>query len=328
MVNGSWIRFLFLTLWVAGGVIVAAAGVTLAGPDSNTDPITVMSFNIRYDNPGDGDNRWELRKDAVAQQIRDLDPEILCLQEALRHQLDELETLVPGYLEIGVGRDDGVAAGEYSAILVKPERFSVVRQGTWWLADKYAEPGATSYGNTIPRIVTGAVLVDSSGDTLSVFNTHLDHQSQESRAASVMLIRFFLWQNGTGPIILTGDFNAGEDNPALQPLYRTYPLPGQIPDGHGETMFVTWEDADQGVGEPWHEPFRDTFRVLHPDADNVGTYNSWTGDRSGDKIDYVFVSTGWEVLESGILNETVNGRYTSDHFPVYATLKLAGPDPE
>ncbi len=323
MVNDWRIRTLFLMFGMGIAVMTCSAGIAQAESGSGAEPITVMSFNIRYDNPGDGDNRWELRVDAVAQQIRDLDPEILCLQEALRHQLDQLEERVPGYTEIGVGRDDGVAAGEYSAILVKTDRFSVIDQGTWWLAERYYETGARSFGNTLPRIVTWAVLTDDSGDRFTVFNTHLDHESQRSREESVKLIRQFMWYFGSGPLVLTGDFNAGEDNPALDPLRREF-VPGSFRTPIG--LRIEFDSAIP-ADAPWHQPFRDTFRVLHPDADSVGTYNSWTGDRSGEKIDYVFTSAGWKILDAGILNETVNGRITSDHFPVYATIKAVPLDP-
>ena len=89
-------------------------------------------------------------------------------------------------------------------------------------------------------------------------------------------------------------------------------------------MTVEWQKTDPGDSEAWHEPFRDSFRVIHPNAGSVGTFNSWNGDRSGEKIDYVFVSVGWDVLDADILHEMVNGRYTSDHFPVYAQVQMTG----
>ena len=309
----GWSKFV-----LAATVIVAASAFVYA-----TEPINVLSFNIRYDNPNDGENRWELRKDAVALQIRDVDPDILCLQEALRHQLDDLHTLVPGYEEIGVGRDDGIEAGEYSAILLRENSFDIVAQNTFWLSDSYAIPGSRSFGNNVVRIVTCATLATADGDTFSVFNTHLDHESQPSRDASVRLIRYLMWQYGSGPLILVGDFNAGEKNSALAALHNDYLMPTAIRDGKGDMMTVEWLEPDPGDGQPWHEPFRDSFRVIHPNADSVGTFNAWSGKRGGDKIDYVFVSSGWDVLDAGILHEMVNGRYTSDHFPVYAKVSVS-----
>jgi endonuclease/exonuclease/phosphatase family metal-dependent hydrolase len=276
--------------------------------------ITVLSFNIRYDNPGDGENRWELRKEAVAMQIHEVDPDILCLQEALRHQLNDLHELVPGYEEVGVGRDDGVEAGEYCAILIRDGFRSIAESGTFWLSDTPDVPGSTSWGNNITRIATWAELEDSAGHVFTVYNTHLDHESQQSREFSADLLRRMIIHSGAGPFIIAGDFNAGEDNRAIQimtTVYDNLPLVMPGPQSH----------LDEERRELDHfQPFRDSFRVLHPNADSVGTYNSWTGVRTGEKIDYVFVSKSIDVLDAGILHQPVNGRYTSDHFPVYARV--------
>jgi endonuclease/exonuclease/phosphatase family metal-dependent hydrolase len=105
--------------------------------------------------------------------------------------------------------------------------------------------------------------------------------------------------------VVTGDFNAGENNPVI-----TY-LKGQIavegPNGHKVKTSV---------------PMIDTFRVLHPDATDVGTFNAFKGDRSGNKIDFVFVPPGTKVLEAQILYDNVDGRYPSDHYPVDARFRL------
>ncbi len=50
----------------------------------------VMTFNIRYDNPGDGENGWVHRKDKVASMIRLHQADIAGLQEALKHQITSL----------------------------------------------------------------------------------------------------------------------------------------------------------------------------------------------------------------------------------------------
>ena len=64
----------------------------------------------------------------------------------------------------------------------------------------------------------------------------------------------------------------------------------------------------------------DTFRALHPDAGQVGTFNGFKGDTCGEKIDAVLVSPGWSVLGAAIDRTRLEGRYPSDHFPVTAIL--------
>ena len=78
--------------------------------------LNVMSFNVRYDNPGDSLDNWQYRKDVAAQVIKDQNADIVGTQEVLVNQLNDLKTRLPEYTAIGVGRQDGKEAGEYSAI--------------------------------------------------------------------------------------------------------------------------------------------------------------------------------------------------------------------
>ena len=67
----------------------------------------------------------------------------------------------------------------------------------------------------------------------------------------------------------------------------------------------------------------DTFRLLHPDATDVGTAHNFQGGRTGNKIDYIFVQPGTQVLRAEILHDHQDNRYPSDHFPITAALSLA-----
>jgi endonuclease/exonuclease/phosphatase family metal-dependent hydrolase len=251
-----------------------------------------MSFNIRYGTAPDGENRWELRKDLVIEVVRDFDPQILGLQEALRFQLDEIREALPAFGEIGVGRKDGRTAGEYAAILYDARRLEVLEHGTFWFSDTPAAPGSTGWGNRIPRICTwGRFRAPETGRSLYVFNVHWDHQSQPSRqrSAGLLAARVAERPHPGDPVVVTGDFNAGEANPAMERL------------------------RDSGLV--------DTFRALHPEAEPVGTFNGFKGDRSGEKIDGVLVTPGWQILGAEIVRANREGRYPSDHFPVTAILR-------
>ena len=69
----------------------------------------------------------------------------------------------------------------------------------------------------------------------------------------------------------------------------------------------------------------DSFRALHPEQNNVATYNGFKGDASGAKIDYIFVPASARVLEAAIVKTHQNGRYPSDHFPVTARVRFEQP---
>ncbi|RMG03650.1 MAG: endonuclease/exonuclease/phosphatase family protein, partial [Planctomycetota bacterium] len=221
------------------------------------------------------------------------------LQEALRFQIDAIREALPYFQEIGVGRDDGKQAGEYSAILYDGRRWRVVEQGTFWLSDEPNTPGSKTWGNRIPRIVTWGRFADvKSGRELYVFNTHFDHQSQPSREKSAALLAERLaHRDPVLPAVVTGDFNAAEDNPAIRLL----------------------------KGETDRSPIRlvDTFRVLHPRAKEVGTFHGFNGGTAGGKIDYVFVdaASNAKIVSAEILHDSHDGRYPSDHYPVMAEIE-------
>jgi endonuclease/exonuclease/phosphatase family metal-dependent hydrolase len=278
----------------ASGVRRAASSIVLCcllGCGDGAD-LTVMSFNVRYGTAQDGGNAWEHRRDLLLATVREQDPDILGVQEALRFQLDEIGAALPGHAEIGAGRDAGDTRGEYSALLIRRGRFDVDTSGTFWLSDTPETPGSMSWGNRITRICTWALLRDRvTGSGLAVFNTHLDHESQPARERGAGLIadRIALLASGV-PVLVLGDFNAGEDNPALA-RFRA--------DG-----------------------FLDTYRVIDPDTTGDGTFSAFAGDSTGAKIDYVLARGPWVVKTADILRRRTGDRDPSDHFPVVARLRL------
>ena len=257
------------------------------------EALTVMSFNIRYGTANDGENRWANRREFLFDVVRQSDADLIGLQEALDAQIREILAAVPGYGVVGVGRDDGRTRGEYAAILYRTSRFHVSDAGTFWFSDTPEVVASRSWGNTITRICTWARLVDRDGRAFWHYNVHLDHQSQPSREQSTKLLveRIAARRSPGEPVIVTGDFNVGEDNPALN------------------TMFSGG--------------YADTFRVKHPDAIEVGTFTGFDlKATTGPKIDYVFVQPGTDVMDAAIVRTSRDGRYPSDHFPVTARVRL------
>lgn len=277
-------------------------GTTATHAQSQMSPLQVMTFNIRVGLAPDGPDAWPHRVDQVSALIRQVAPDVLGVQEALRFQLDEMETSLRGYSEIGVGRDDGHEAGEYSAILYRSDRLEMLDHGTFWLSDTPSVPGSMTWGNRYTRICTWARFRDqASGAEFAVFNTHFDHESQPSRERSAVLVASRLRTDT--PVLLLGDLNAGEDNPAI-------------------TFLVGTTSASVEDGGTTPRPLTDTYRVLYPDETDVGTFHGFQGGTSGDKIDYVLASPEWEVLAAAIIRSNRDGRYPSDHYPVTARLQL------
>jgi endonuclease/exonuclease/phosphatase family metal-dependent hydrolase len=272
---------------------VAAILFFLLEPAAGGEPVRVMTFNIRYGTAPDGENAWPHRRELVFKVIRDFSPDILGLQEALRSQIDELESELPEYTRVGVGRDaDG--GGEYSALLIRKARFDLSDAGTFWLSATPETPGSRTWGNNLPRIVTWARMLDRTNSRrLIAANTHWDHESQPARLESAQLMAERLRQlSASGePVVVTGDFNAAPNNPAIPKLIEGAEL-------------------------------KDSFSLKHPDKKDIGTFNGFGERLQPFKIDSVFINDKWEVDEAEIVRTKEGDRYPSDHFPVTATLTL------
>jgi endonuclease/exonuclease/phosphatase family metal-dependent hydrolase len=274
---------------IAAALLVSLlAGIDIAAAP---EPLSIMSFNIRYGTADDGENRWESRRGQLFDLLRAHDPDVIGLQEALHFQIDEILAAVPGYRMVGVGRTDGGQGGEYAAILYRASRLTVRRTGTFWLSDTPDVVRSNTWGAALERICTWAIFDDNRGAPFYAFNVHFDHVSQPAREKSVTLLLDRVGARQPAlPVVVLGDFNAGEANPATQAMLRT---------------------------------FRDSFRMRHPDAKEVGTGNQFKlGATGGEKIDYIFVEPATEVLSADIVRTSVDGRYPSDHFPVVARIRF------
>lgn len=308
-VNIISVLSILLGLWTILALLPCQTTANAAAGAATQDvlPLQVMNFNIRYGTANDGENRWENRRELVFDLLRRHKSDVVGLQEALRFQIDEIREALPQYNELGVARDDGGTKGEYCAILYDEGRLSVDESATFWFSETPEVPGSSHWGNACVRICTWARFIErKSGRAFYFFNLHLDHVSQPSREKSaVLLAKRIHDRKYPDPFIVTGDFNVGEDNPVTRYLKGKASLGA--------------EDEAKSTNPV---PMVDTFRVLHPDAVEVGTFNGFKGRRDGEKIDYIFTQPGAIVLDAQILRSHVDGRYPSDHFPVIATLRL------
>ena len=265
--------------------------------DEPRGSIRVMTFNIRYDEPRDGVNAWANRKEKVASVIRFHKADLIGVQEALLTQLRDLEKVLPDFAWCGVGRTDGKESGEYSAILYRKSRFKLLDTNTFWLSETPDRPGSKGWDAAFPRIVTWAKFKDKkTGKTFVHFNTHFDHVGEKARAESSSLILKKAGEiEGQGPFIITGDFNVTEDSGAYKTIMAgTDKI--KIADGR-----YTSVNGHFGGDSTWNG-----FKEITP----------------GRKIDYIFVRQGMRVVEHGILSDSWNGLWASDHLPVLAEIQI------
>lgn len=260
----------------------------------NDSTLNVMSFNIRYNNPADGEHAWPNRKDRVASMIRFHQADLVGLQEVLRGQIDDLEELLPQYNWIGVGRDDGEDGGEFSPIFYKQDRFNVLDAGTFWLSETPEVIGSKSWDAAITRIANWALMQDLDSNQEFLFlNTHFDHRGEEARTNSATLIINRIETLAQGrPIIVSGDFN-------VPPSTAAY-----------DTMTSALHDSYLKSSITPHGP--------------EGTFGGFeVGSTANDRrIDYIFVDSSINVWRYAALSDQWNGSYPSDHLPVLIELSF------
>jgi endonuclease/exonuclease/phosphatase family metal-dependent hydrolase len=280
-----------LILWAIG--ICLGATTAIAQPS-----IKVCSFNIRFNNPKDAPNDWPNRKDKVSSQLLFHEADIIGVQEALHGQLQDMLADMPGYRYTGVGRDDGQQAGEYSCIFYNTQKFELLASQTFWLSLTPTVPGSKSWDAAITRIVTWARFKEKkSGRRFMVFNTHFDHVGKEARRQSAhLLLRAVDSLRGGLPAIVTGDFNAAPTDEPMQVLTQ--------PDNPLALLYAK-NLSKRGHYGP------------------VGTFNGFGPKEQSDQpIDHILLKGKWVVEQHATLSQTWQGRFASDHFAVFAVVKL------
>jgi len=176
--------------------------------------LSVMTYNIRYNNPDDKENAWEERKQDVLDMIAYYAPDILGIQEGLYDQVAYLDEALEAYTYVGVGRDDGENSGEFTAIFYSKEKLTLIQTQTYWLSET---PNRVSVGwdASMERITTFAEFEDRNTKArYHVFNCHFDHRGPKARENSAKLIVEYLEtkQLVNKQVIVMGDLNCSPND--------------------------------------------------------------------------------------------------------------------
>jgi len=280
------------------------------------DPIRVLAINVRLSTANDGVNSWANRKDFMTDIIVDGNYDFIGTQETVMHSNPDLNQVtfiaskLPGHGVLGRSREVNPEVGEAMTIFYKKERWKIddTDQETFWLSDTPDVPGSkTDPQAGCPRTVTVALFHElkggqPTGQSIYIYNTHYDHMSEgaRQRGAKQLMDRIAARKNKDIPVVVMGDMNCGERSPAIRYM-------------KGDPMTLDEKE--------WTPPYKlvDTFRVIHPDATEVGTFNGFRAPGK-EKIDYVFVSAGLKTLSAEIIRTQREERYPTDHFPVEAVI--------
>lgn len=253
--------------------------------------LRVATFNLKSTGFQFGHHSWKKRRALLRDTIRELNADIIGVQELTPIMKTYLENELSDYNFIGHGRG-GLVFNEHSDIAVKngidincnstfplsknkSGRFLSVRSPLSWI---------------FPRICTFAELCFE-GQKFRIFNTHLDVSSDTARMFQLkMIFRKMTALNASTPLptILTGDFNAKPDSKTISFL-KTSEFPKLSSVSHSE---------------------------------NECTYHFFCGRESHMRIDHIFASPEFSSVSEEIFKYSDNGLYPSDHYPLIATLTL------
>lgn len=253
--------------------------------------ISVLTYNIKWDNTNDTVNNWNDRKEAMVSLLKHYQPGIIGMQEVVNGQLNYLVANLPNFASVGVGREDGKEKGEYSPILYDTELLKSLENATYWLSDT---PDKISVGwdAALERICTYALFEDlKTKKQFWVFNTHFDHMGVLAREKSAALIVSKIKELNTEnlPVVLMGDLNLKPDENPIQFLKK------ELVDGQSITQ------------KTFYGP--------------TGTFNGFEHDRNlTDRIDYIFVQNFAVESYIHIDDRMENNKHISDHLPVFAKL--------
>ena len=258
--------------------------------ESATDKrITVMSANVRTWSPLDiGKRSWFYRADLQIANIASVKPDIIGFQEVTAMHYNFLTNALKGYDNVIQYRTDGKFA-EACPVFYRSDRFTLKDKGSFWLSET-PEVMSKDWGSACYRICSYAVLTDkASGKDFVVFNTHLDHISDEARINGIHVVLDKIKQFGNLPSIIMGDFNADEAS-------DTY-----------KAATALFDDA----------------KYRADDTEKGATYQCWGSHLDDENIDYFMISkTKIKVDTYQIIDNTYDGVYPSDHFAIALGIRL------
>ena len=258
----------------------------------------INSFNIRYENYFEIslNNSWAARKATVMNTIFKYLPDVIGFQELRLNQKLFVEKNLPLYQYIGRPRSPDYT-DESNGILFNKQKFLLMDSGTFWLTET---PNQVSKYESVYhyRICTWIkVFSYKFKDIIYFFNTHLEdgHLFITFLQEVNLLKRIKEITKNEGNVFVFGDFNGNDNSVWIQDVFK-----------EGYKSF-----------SDYFQDFRNTYHNFS------GIYNNpkW-------KVDHLFYQNfgnsnkHFVPLFYDVLTKKENGKFPSDHFPLYAQFNL------
>lgn len=255
--------------------------------------LSLITCNIRFDNPADGANAWPHRRFLLIETLLKYSPDVIATQEGRYDQLMNMASLLSDYELINSHRS-WIKERMYPSFFIRKNKFEIFKSGDLWLSETPTVAGSRSFDSAFPRLMTWVqVQPINSKDTLLFVNTHLDHIRQDTRLHQVNVLTSEirkLW-NKESSLIIMGDFNDSPDSEVRKVLEKEFP----------------------GLQDTW-KMFNRTEETSH---------HAFTGEmQNGSRIDWILVDKRIKV-ESCLMDKTQKeDKYPTDHFPIICSINI------
>ncbi|KAG5418832.1 hypothetical protein I9W82_003550 [Candida metapsilosis] len=313
------------------------ASTSLFGPSLT---LRLYTNNIRYDNINNRDPFEKLWTKRRVQSINSMEfntaighANVICLQEVLVNQLHDILNGLNAndddeWSYYGVGRTDGVEAGEFAPILFKHKDFLILENTTFWLSPTPDIP-SKGWDAALERIVTMVTFQSKVNPLIkfNVFNTHYDHRGHIARRRSSQLIVDKMKNYNAYPSFLCGDFNT---EPRDEP-YGILTAAGfkdsrilidkRFAYGH-ETTFTGFNVSNEPysiIDYIW-SPYFTKPHIINDDPYDDEAKQAMTMNNFYNLDHHEYYSI--VLKQFGILSNYLKGFHFSDHRPVVATYEL------
>lgn len=297
----KWICLSIVALILVAGIAVGAEVFwyyphlvqnkrELVAAEQSADEIRVMSCNLRCITPLDpGKKSWFYRADLIVNNIEKENPGIIGFQEATKLQYKYMCDTLTGYDSVIEFRDKSIIS-EGCPIFYRTDLYELIDKGSFWLSET-PDMMSKDWDAACYRICSYVILKEkASGKEFVVFNTHLDHVSDEARINGIAVVLDKIEQFGSLPSMIMGDFNAAEGS-------------------------QTYESAT--------ESFLDAKYQTENTMESC-TYEGYGASLGGKAIDHLMISkTGLEVKSYKVVTDIYDGVYPSDHFQLSVVLTLS-----
>lgn len=251
--------------------------------------LKVMTFNLRIRARSDGENMFDFRKPYILDVINGEKPDLIGFQEANDEMADFLKQSLPEYYFLGYGREANYH-GEAPMIAYRWDTFYLHTFSEEMLSLVPQVQGSRMDGvnqSRCPRAFACAELIHrESSNPIAVYNVHTDHWGQDVVYTECVMLMQSIGRRAM-PFILTGDFNATPDTPAIAMIRASKDVLGTV-------------DATEEIKTSFHN----------------------YGRKEEDfKIDYIFTNLPTDPTKSYSVPNP-EGKFYSDHYALCAMITL------